>query len=109
MKIGMDYNELENTSYSTTGLTPTNCTIDDGGYCKIGKLVVVNLRLITTSSISANGVLISGLPKPSGTKTVTSAYGFTGNFGYIDAYALKTSSSISSGQTVLLSAVYIAE
>lgn len=45
--------------YITTGLTVENCTIVAGGYCKIGKLVIVNIRATKTDT----GLLkISGFP-----------------------------------------------
>lgn len=46
-------------SYTTSGLTPTNCTIVSGGYCKIGNLVIVNVRLTATAE---SGVQIAGFP-----------------------------------------------
>jgi len=48
-----------NWSYTTSGLTPTNCTILGGGYCKIGNLVIVNMRIKFTST---SGVTITGFP-----------------------------------------------
>lgn len=48
--------QINNNLYITTGLTTSDCSIDAGGYHKFGKLVVVNLRLATTSgSFSVNG------------------------------------------------------
>ena len=48
--------QIESNTYSTNGLTTNNCSIDAGGYHKLGKLVVVNIRLATTSgSFSVSG------------------------------------------------------
>lgn len=46
-------------SYITTGLTTENCTIKEGGYCKIGNLVIVNMRLTKSES---GAMRVAGLP-----------------------------------------------
>lgn len=52
-----------NWSYTTSGLTPTNCTIVGGGYCKIGNLVIVNMRIKFTAT---SGITITGFPSYGG-------------------------------------------
>ena len=46
--------------YTTNGLIATKCTFDRGGYCKIGKIVIVNIRI----TINEIGPSISGFPRP---------------------------------------------
>lgn len=48
------------TEFKTDGLTPTNCTIEDGGYCIQGNLVFVYIRLKATTNTAFN---ITGFPK----------------------------------------------
>ena len=55
-------------SYISSGLTVNNGTLQAGGYCKIGNLVIVNIRIKATTSNSS--VTISGLPTYS-TKATT--------------------------------------
>ena len=58
-------NSLTNNTYSTTGLTTNaSCTINVGGYVKVGKIVIVNIRLTTTASISAGQGIVWGFPTP---------------------------------------------
>lgn len=51
--------QIGNNQYSTSGLTTTNCTIAAGGYHKLGKLVVVNIRVTASAS---NACSIYGFP-----------------------------------------------
>ena len=53
---------------TTDGLSPMsgNCTIDNGGYLKIGKLVIVQLQLTAKKQFAANvfSYLLNGMPRP---------------------------------------------
>ena len=51
----------EDASYSTTGLSYTNCTRQNGGYAKIGNLCVVNMELKASSE---SNLVIEGFPAP---------------------------------------------
>lgn len=70
MKIPMQMGGvLDNATSTTSGLTcHSDMTIDDGGYCKAGKLVVVNIRLKVktgkTIPVSDSTQFIFGLPQP---------------------------------------------
>ena len=46
-----------------SGLTLADCTITTGGFVKLGKLIVVNIR-ITSSRTQSFGRLITGFPTP---------------------------------------------
>ena len=76
---------LTPSAYINTGLTPTNGTISEGGYCKFGNLVLVNIRLQATTS--ATEVDISGFPSYTGAnKVICSAANFsddTSAYAYI--------------------------
>lgn len=58
-----------NAVLTSNGLQALNCTITSGGYCKIGKLVVVNMRISNTSE-KINRI-INGFPKYSGLNRVS--------------------------------------
>ena len=51
--------EMFPTEYSTSGLTYTNCSYVSGGYCKIGKIVIVDIRVLTDST---SNIVITGFP-----------------------------------------------
>ena len=54
---------LNSNNHITTGLTtPSDVTIDAGGYWKIGNIVFFNIRLIFSSDIAYNTSVVSGLP-----------------------------------------------
>ena len=51
-------------SYTKDGLTTSKCVIEDGGYAKLGNLVIVNLRIKFTETTSTGAMTImSGLPQ----------------------------------------------
>lgn len=43
-----------------------------GGYCKIGKIVILNLRISASQTISAGALLVNGLPIPNSTQNIVS-------------------------------------
>lgn len=57
-------------TYGISGLTLADCTITTGGFVKLGKLIVVNIR-ITSSKTQSFGRLITGFPTPLGYVAVT--------------------------------------
>lgn len=65
------------TSYSTSGLTYTNCTYVAGGYYKIGKVCFFNIRIKTKSDLAtSDDVYIAGLPTYSGISNTVVVTGF---------------------------------
>ena len=87
----------------------TSVTIDAGGYCVIGKLVIVNLRLTTSASISS-GYLVTGLPhpKPSNNKNYVPVYGYNvGNQIFITSNGeMQVNETIGAGM-IMVSASYM--
>lgn len=74
----------------------TNVSYVDGGYCKIGKLVIVNMRVAASQTIPVSGVLVSNLPIPAATNNIVSVtnnrkaditLGSTGQIGNADQLA----------------------
>ena len=59
ISITEDISEYSDKKFVTAG---ENITVDKGGYINIGKSVIVTLKLITSSAIAANSILVSGLP-----------------------------------------------
>lgn len=111
MLTGME--QAINESLTSTGLTPTNCTITDGGYAKIGNLVIVNMRIVPKSGMTASEhIEISGFPAYSGGNrvafTTQRADAFTAtsirNNGILQIYP---SSGAISTDAILCSGVYI--
>ena len=104
---------ITNLSYITTGLTPNaNCSIKAGGYIQIGKLVIVNIRILVT----ATGAAIAGLPTPaiSDANNGVGGMGYNSSDGSASGYfinnangTLNMANSVSSGD-ILCSFVYAA-
>lgn len=53
-----------NKSYGTSGLVLSDCTLNTGGYVRVGRLIIVNIRLTSTRTQSF-GRIITGFPTPS--------------------------------------------
>lgn len=103
---------LGNSGYITEGLTYNNSAYVAGGYFKIGRMVVVNLRI---SSISASNITINGLPSYSSVASSTivkanifdtSDANLTMN-GTINANGTLTIVNSNSGRTLIVSAMYL--
>lgn len=104
---------LEDNTYSTTGLTPTDCTVDAGGYHKFGKIVIIDVRVVSSAATFS----ISGFPAYSNllNKNVVPAtiqnVGDTvaeNNFAYI-ARNGAMSCKASANKTYAISAVYLCD
>ena len=111
-----DFNTLSDqiapSGYSTTGLTATNATISAGGFAKIGKLVVVNIRLNVTTQISAGTVFLTGLPKYTNitTNTVISLQNNRNlDISMTDTGAIAISNNPIPTGTLIINGVYIAD
>ena len=100
------------TKYTSTGLTITNGTISEGGYCKIGNVVLVNIRLQATETGSV--VDIVGLPTYTGANKVVcsganfsddiSAYAYITNGGHLFIKA----SDVVASKNYVVSGMYLA-
>jgi hypothetical protein len=81
------------------------CTFDRGGYCKVGKIVIVNIRI----TINANAY-VSGFPRPI---NIVGFAGYDGSnekaaFAYMDTTgALRIPSAYGNNGAVNFSFVYI--
>ena len=53
---------LNSNTFKTDGLNLTNCSLLRGGYCKIGKLVIIEMRITIKNSVDQWGKVLSGLP-----------------------------------------------
>ena len=79
-----------NPSYSTTGISYSDCTYMDGGYAKIGKLVIFNIRVTigTASSTTKRYMTLSSSIAPVNTvalNCVNTSDDVTGIFASIGA------------------------
>lgn len=109
---------LSGAAYTTTGLTPSNCTIGAGGYYRVGNLVIVNMRITTTAAVATGTSFVTGLPAPD--TTLASNYMAFSVTVSDPTYAVimlangnirnhSTSVSIPNGTNVGLSVTYIAK
>lgn len=99
------------TAYTTSGLsTVSGATIIDGGYCKFGKLVIVNIRISTTSEIAIMNNVVTGLPKSASTNNIVTVNNQLGlNISLLQRGYIYNSSVIPTNTTVLLNCVYLSE
>ena len=80
LPLGSDFSDPTSTAgaianigkgtYSTTGLTYNNCSLQDGGYYKLGNIVLVNLRIKLTSAFTGGNAVVSGLSVPNSTNNM---------------------------------------
>ena len=95
-------------TYSQTNLAPqSGVTINDGGYCVIGNMVIVNIRFTLSSTKLSGSSLIHGFPSPIATANNISC----SNSGKINM-PLNTSGQIIIGEdlgsgTYIASCVYL--
>ena len=104
------YDVLNPTAYSTTGLSYTNCSYVAGGYCKIGSLVIVNMRITVTGAIANGTDFITGFPKPIDENTNMVQVSNNANNGFTlkkDGSLSNGSTGLSSGNAVLFSVAYL--
>ena len=73
------FSTVMNNSYTTSGLSYTNCSYIDGGYSKVGDIVIVNIRI----KVTAVSPSISGFPsyrsKTTNNKNIVSASIYNSN------------------------------
>jgi len=95
--------------YSTSGLTyNSDFTYISGGYVKMGKLVVVNIRGYTTASIATNTPLVSGFPPVAiSTNTVCVSNNRSYDITLTSPGNITTNIAISSQIALLMSATYV--
>ena len=73
-EINTNLSNLGGNGYTAppAGSYGTNVSYVDGGYCKIGKLVILNMRVAASQTIPVSGVLVSNLPIPAATNNIVS-------------------------------------
>ena len=110
---------LGSLSYSQSGLGGA-LSVTSGGYCKVGKLVVVAIRGTLSAAVNAGGTLMTGLPAPASSfGATTNVLPVTSNqdFPFLLAgggsvnlpSAAAGGANIASGATVMLSVTYISQ
>ena len=108
-EVKSSLNQLFDAKVTRDGLTFNNCTYFLGGYTKIGKLVIVNIRVTATNT---SRITISGFPLPasSGSNNFVSTNVNPSNCaGAITFQGVLNNDGHSANQSVLMSAVYICE
>lgn len=106
--------ELNPTGFTTAGLTFTNATLLDGGYVKLGKIVVLQIRLQVTAAVSTSAAPIAGLPNANYTTGVNNLIlcnyvtdtkqGYVSNTGQLAIYGNWAANDI-----IRISGIYICQ
>ena len=103
---------LYEAAYTTTGLTVPSGTIAWGGYCLIGKLCIVNIR-INNVTASSGSYLLQGLPAPnlsgvpSGSGVGGIAFGRSTQAASFDNAGGVIANSSFSNESAIMSVAYI--
>jgi hypothetical protein len=89
-----------------------NITINEGGYIKVGNLVIINLKITATANIAAYTSIISNLPTPLfngfGLYASTDAGELIAGI-YKNPYSsINTSKALESGKIITISGCYLA-
>ena len=99
---------LNPTAYDTTGLSYTGVTLQDGGYIKIGKFVIVNIRIKANSSQPLGTAVVSGLPTPITTNnTITASNNINASIIISTTGQMIVQKALSTDEVVMANAVYI--
>ena len=93
--------------------THSNITLVSGGYYRIGKLIIVNMRLVCDQLIAAHGYPVTNLPIPdnsittSGSSVVPVYNNINGNIFLLNDGKIYATTELQANQMLLLSCVYI--
>lgn len=98
-----------NNSYSIDGLsTPSGITRQNGGYTKIGNLVIVNVRLNCTNSVQTETDILLGLPTPVGNANIVAVTFNKDTYGVITTSgSIRVVGNALTSGVVLASACYL--
>lgn len=105
--------DFEPSQYSIQGLSFSGCTYVCGGFIKIGKLIIVNLRINPTTTAS-NAAFVSGFPAPLDS-TAVYVCGTSRNFNVVASCYISSSGALTidgtttANQAVAISVVYFSE
>lgn len=104
-------------SANSTSFTVKNGSVTSGGYIKIGRLVIVNMRIAMNAALSEYNYLVTGLPRPVTTATEGNPVGAVVNnlnksitlvlAGGAGGFFLGAGAGLSNTQAIVLSCVYV--
>ena len=102
---------------TSLGLTfASGVSLKNGGYAKIGKLVILNMRLAFSAFVASNAVVVSHLPKPANngglsdsTACVAVAAATSSTWAIRANGELYTRNDVTSGTNAVIMAVYVEE
>ena len=103
---------LSSTSFSTVSAADNKVSNIEGGYIRIGNLVVVNIRCVTNANLPASWTIImSGLPKPIVRNNESSGAVSCANNKFADIVvngvgSIACSSAVSTGENLIISGTY---
>lgn len=97
-------------TYTSTGLTPQNCTLTGGGFARMGNTIIVNLRIRASAANQCN---INGFPAGiAGNNIISCAImktsDRTSKGGYISAEGLLSTQALEVDSEYVISTVYLA-
>ena len=100
---------LNPTAYSTTGLTYSGVSLEQGGYIKIGKMVIVNIRVKATTSLTSGTAVVENLPTPllSGNNTITASNNISASIIISTSGQMIVQKALTTNEVVMANAVYI--
>ena len=110
---GAVYSAISPTSFNTVSAIGNYITGIEGGYAKIGNLVVVNIRCTVNTAIPASWTnIMQGLPYPvvkygTGSSGVSLANNQRADIALTGVGQIASSTAIASGTTLIISSVYI--
>ena len=110
---GAVYSKISPTSFSTVSAVGNYITGIDGGYARIGNLVVVNIRCTVNTAIPSSWTnLMQGLPYPvlkngTGSSAVVLANNKLADIVITGVGQISSSTAIASGTTLIISGTYI--
>lgn len=110
---GAVYSAISPTSFNTVSVIGNYITGIEGGYAKIGNLVVVNIRCTVNTAIPASWTnIMQGLPYPvvkygTGSSGVSLANNQRADIALTGVGQIASSTAIASGTTLIISSVYI--
>ena len=110
---GAVYSKISPTSFSTVSAVGNYITGIEGGYARIGNLVVVNIRCTVNTAIPSSWTnLMQGLPYPvlkngTGSSAVVLANNKLADIVITGVGQISSSTAIASGTTLIISGTYI--
>lgn len=110
---GAVYSKISPTSFSTVSAIGSYISNIEGGYAKIGNLVVVNIRCTVNTAVPSSWTnLMQGLPYPvlkngTGSSAVALANNKLADIVITGVGQISSSTAIASGTTLIISGTYI--